>query len=265
MEIGVSTATLFLRAYNEDALPMLDELDSRIVEIFLESFCEYTEEYANVLKSRLGGLKVHSVHTLNTHFEPQLFSANDRARGDAIKIFTDVLKAAKIIGATHYTLHGPMRFKKNTVFNRFDDYIKHFNILTDICEEYDVELCLENVEWAIYGQVGFFSKIKDQCPKLKTCLDIKQARISGYDYRDYLNEMGQRIKTVHLSDYDDNGKIVLPGKGNFDFKELFIRLKDNGFNGNMLIEVYKESFESLSEITTSLKYLRNLKSEVFGK
>lgn len=265
MEIGVSTATLFLRAYNEDALPLLDGIDSRIAEIFLESFCEYTEDYARLLKSRLGSLKVHSVHTLNTHFEPQLFSINERARGDALKFFTEVVKSAKIFGADYYTFHGPMRFKKNSVFNRYDEYVKRFNVLTDICNEYGLKLCLENVEWAIYGSVGFFDKIKDRCPELMTCLDIKQAKISGYNYRDYISEMGERIKTVHLSDFDENGKIVLPGYGKFDFKELFERLRDYGFNGNMLIEVYKESFNDVKEISQSLKYLRNIKSEVFGK
>ena len=50
MEIGVSTATLFKRQDNEDALVTLDKLDARVCEIFLESFCEYNEEFGNLLK-----------------------------------------------------------------------------------------------------------------------------------------------------------------------------------------------------------------------
>ncbi len=264
MEIGVYTATLFGREYNENALKILDDIDARVCEIFLETFCEYKTEYAELLLKNLGNLKVHSVHTLNTHFEPQLFSTNERALGDAMAIFEDVLKSAQILGATNYTMHGLIHIKKGSRFEDYARYANAFNDMISLCEKYGVELCIENVEWAIYGKVGFFDKVKKLSPKLKTCLDIKQARISGYDYRDYLSEMGDSIKTVHLSDVDENGKICLPGRGTFDFRELFARLRDVGFCGNMLIEVYKDSFSDYEEIANSLGYLRNIKSEVFG-
>ena len=60
MEIGVSTATLFMRAFNEDALPVLDELDARVVEVFLESFSEYSESFGRLLAEKKGSLRVHS-------------------------------------------------------------------------------------------------------------------------------------------------------------------------------------------------------------
>ena len=41
MEIGVSTASLFKRQYNEDALITLNEIDARVCEIFLGTyFCK---------------------------------------------------------------------------------------------------------------------------------------------------------------------------------------------------------------------------------
>ncbi len=265
MEIGVSTATLFGREYNETALTILNKINSRVTEIFLESFCEYKTEYAKKLLETLGDLKVHSVHTLNTHFEPQLFSVNKRAYDDALLIFEEVLKCAQILGAKNYTMHGRIRIKKGTEFNNFSEYGKYFSYLTDLCKKYGVELCIENVEWAFYGKVGFFKGVKEFATDLKSCLDIKQARISGYDFRDYISDMGNSINTVHLSDHDEKGRILLPGKGKFDFRELFNRLNDVGFNGNMLIEVYKESFSDYDEVVESLEYLRNLKREVFGK
>ena len=56
MEIGVSTASLFMREYNEDALPLLDKSDARVVEVFLQGFSEYKKEFGELLKSRLGNL-----------------------------------------------------------------------------------------------------------------------------------------------------------------------------------------------------------------
>lgn len=256
MKVGVSTASLFGREYNEDALVTLDKLGAGVVEIFLESFCEYKEEYAKLLKSRLGGLKVHSVHTLNTHYEPQLFSSNDRSYSDAIKIFEDVLKCAKILEAPNNTFHGRIRIKRAN-FSNYEETGNYFNKMDDLSKKYGVSVCLENVEWAMYNQVGYFGKLMPYAPNLRACLDIKQARLSGYDYTGYLNEMAPRLNTVHVSDYDENGKIVLPGKGLFDFEKLIDELYVVNFDGAILIEVYKDSYRDLDELASSLEYMRN--------
>ncbi len=263
MEIGVSTATLFKRQYNEDALITLNEVDARVCEIFLESYCEYNEEYANLLKSRQGDLKVHSIHTLNTHFEPQLFSDNPRALKDAYGIMENCLKVANIVGAKNYTLHGIARFKKNILYNNYKKIGENMLKLKEFCDSYGVNLCLENVEWAYYNHVGFYNNIKEFCPNLKTCLDIKQARISGDSYIDYINEMGESINTVHLCDMRNDGTKCLPGKGDFPFEDLFKRLKDVNFNGSMLIEAYYEDYKEVNELKDSLNYLRELKYKIF--
>ncbi len=263
MEIGVSTASLFKRQYNEDALLTLNEIDARVVEIFLGTFSEYTTNFAKLLKERVGNLKVHSIHTLNTHFEPQLFGANERAIKDAEEIFESCLQSAQLLGAKNYTLHGIARFKRNVLYNDYEKIGEKMFYLQQICKKFNVELCLENVEWAYYNHVGFYSNIVKYCKGLKTCLDVKQARISGDSYKEYIKEMNASINTVHLSDVDENGKMCLPGKGIFDFEDLFKRLKDVNFNGNMLIEVYKENYNEISEIKDSLYYLRNLKEKIF--
>ncbi len=263
MEIGVSTATLFKRKFNEDALDVLNEIDAKVCEIFLCTYQEYTPEFAKILLERRGNLKVHSIHALNTHFEPQLFTDSPRAYVDAYKIMEDILKTANLLGAKNYTLHGIARFKRNAKYNNYSEIGAKMNDLKNFCSKFGVELCLENVEWAYYNQVGFYSQIEPYCKGLKTCLDVKQARISGDSYIDYINEMGSTINTVHLSDFNSSGKRCLPGKGEFDFEDLFKRLKDVGFDGAMLIEAYYEDYKEISEIKDSLDYLRNLKTKIF--
>ena len=78
MQAGVSTASLFMRKNNEDALPLLDSFGVKNVEVFLTSFSEYGADFARLLSSRKGNINVHSVHILNTEFEPQLFSGHPR-------------------------------------------------------------------------------------------------------------------------------------------------------------------------------------------
>ncbi len=257
-QIGISTASLFKRMYNEDSVRFLNESGVGCSEVFLGTYREYKTEYANLLNKNKGSLKIHSVHTLNTHFEPQLFSANPRALEDAYFIVEDVLASARILGAKYYTFHGVARIKRKIKYDNYSAIGEKFDMLTQKCAQYGVELALENVEWAYYNHPGFFSAIKEHSPAIKGTLDIKQARDSGDGYIPFLNEMGNDIVTVHVSDYDADGKLCLPGKGTFDFRELFKRLNGVGFDGAVLIEVYKENYQTLDQLIQSYEYLQNL-------
>lgn len=259
MKIGISTASLFMRMYNEEAVSYLNSEGVPVCEVFLGTFREYEPSYAKVLKKNKGKMEVHSVHTLNTHFEPQLFSGNPRAKEDAYAIVRKVLESAAILKAEYYTFHGQARIKKGVKYNDYRTISKDFEVLINCCEEYGIGLALENVEWAFYNAPGFFSAIRQGAPGLKGTLDIKQAWLSGYDYNDYLNEMGRDIVTVHVCDRDASGNICVPcERGTVDFKELFKRLDGIGFNGSVLIEVYKNNYSELPELIRSLDYLNNI-------
>lgn len=261
MKTGISTASLFLRYDNEDAVAVLDELGVGVAEIFLTSFTEYKPEFAELLKSRMGALNAHSVHILNTQVEPQLFNKHPRVREDSFAILADVMRSAQVLGAKHYTFHGTARFKKasrnpaNDNLPRMGECIREIG---EFCERFGVRLCLENVEWATYNRVGVFTKMKEYYPALQGVLDVKQARISGEGYLPYLREMGENIATVHLSDVDENGKMCLPGRGKTDFVTLLKALKDVGFDGPMLIEAYKDDYQKIEELKQSCNFLEEI-------
>ncbi len=263
MDIGISTASFFTRENNEDAVRTLDCLGARVTEVFLETFPEYEESFAKLLKERMGNLKAHSVHVYTMHYEPELFSDWERSYSVAENTYKKVLASAKILGADHYTMHGKARIKKKGNYDDYKSIGKRLEKLSEIARGYGVKLCLENVEWAYYNRVGFFKEVKKYAPDLKGVLDVKQARLSGQSYRDYIGDMGEDIETVHLSDIDSDGRIRLPGKGLFDFKDLFKRLGDAGFKGNMLIEVYAGDYGEKEELVESLDYLRELKEKIF--
>ena len=74
----------------------------------------------------------------------------------------------------------------------------------------------------------------------------------------YIKDMEGSISHVHLSDVTDTGRICLPGKGVFDFEECFHRLKDAGFNGAALIEVYAGDYGDYTELKQACDYLDEL-------
>ena len=261
MQTGVSTASLFLRENNEDALPLLDREGIRCAEVFLTSFSEYDKRFGAFLAERKGQVRVHSLHILNTQFEPQLFNMNPRVKADAYAWLKKAMEAGRELGAKHYTFHGIARIKRASRSGEKDNFSAWGKGLAEIdgfCRGYGIDLCLENVEWALYNRPGFFRSVLDYCPSLSGVLDIKQARISGFPYTMYLTEMAGRISHVHVSDVDNCGKICLPGKGIFDFSELLKRLNGAGFDGPLFIEVYKDDFKEAKELKESCDYLDEL-------
>ena len=254
MKVGISTATLFLRKYNEEALSLFDEWGIKETEVFLATFSEYEPTFAARLKEQKGSVRVHSVHMLNTQFEPQLYNDHPRAKQDAYFWLGKVMESARILGAECYTFHGLARLKR-TFRENFERAGTLTREIAQFCAGFGARLCYENVEWAFYNRPGVFGELKARCPALGGVLDLKQARISGYPYQDYLSEMGNAITHVHVSDYNDMGRMCLPGRGNFDFDELFARLRDVGFHGPLLIENYKDDYADLRELQRSYEFL----------
>ncbi len=261
IEVGISTASLFLRHNNEDALPLFDAWGIPCAEVFLTSFSEYEPDFARLLAQRKGKVRIHSVHVLNTQYEPQLYAEHPRVKADAYGWLGKVMASAKVLGAHNYTFHGIARLKR-TFRENLPRSAAETRKIYDVCAESGVRLCYENVEWTLYNHPGVFSELKKGCPGLGGVLDIKQARISGYDWREYLTEMGESLATVHVSDVTAEGKMCLPGQGVFPFEELFSRLADAGFGGAVLLENYAKDFTENGQLRAAYEYLAELSARV---
>ena len=251
MKIGISTASLFLRQDIEQAIVTIKELGADCTEIFFNTFYEYRPEFSEKLDVK--GIEVNSAH-INTHqIEHSLFNPYRRVRGDALYWIDQVMRSAQILGCKKYTFHGKVGKVEN-----IDGIVDYLRETVEFCARYGVSLCLENVHWSIYHKPKIFSYLKERIPSLLGVLDIKQAHRAGYSFKEYIDDMKGYISHVHVADMDEDGKLCLPGKGKVNFKDLFIRLKDAGFDGNVLIEVYKDDYGEISELKTSLEYLNEI-------
>ena len=262
MQTGISTASLFGRKVTEDALEFLSKNGVQTSEIFLESYCEYNKEFGALLKEKQGDISVHSMHVLTTQFEPQLYSIKERAKKDSLDILENALKAGEQVGAKYYTFHGGARFKKTPIVIDFDRVGKITQDIIDKCAKHSISLAYENVHWGYYNYVGFFNELRKHTVGLKATLDVKQARQSSIFYGDLIDEMNTDLVTVHLSDVDESGKMCLPGKGITDFKDLFSRLRDVGFDGALILEVYKNDFNSYDELFESMNFVKELSQKI---
>ncbi len=263
MKVGISSASLFGRFHTEDAVQKLNELKVDTTEVFFETFSEYTKKFGKKIKKMKGDIDVHSIHTLTTQFEPTLYSQNDRAQKESFDLLEGTLSAGEIIGAKYYTFHGVARVKRVPMTIDFDRVGRITNDIITSCKKHDMALAYENVHWAYYNYIGFFSELKKRCPDLKGTFDLKQARQSNINYREFIDEMKGDIVTAHLSDVKEDGKMCLPGKGTVDFDEMFSRLRDVGFDGALILEVYKNDFERLEELMESYYYIKEKAQKIF--
>ena len=256
MKIGISTASLFPEQHTEQAARTIKSLGAQAAEVFLSTFYEYRPEFAKALAPDLAGMDINSVHCMPLNFEPNLFNLTRRVRGDGYYWLDQVARSAQLLGCKNYTFHGFVRAGKGQ-----DDFAYIGERIAEahsFLQRYGVYLCIENTAHYLFNRPEVFKKIKNFCPDLYGVFDIKQARRSGYPYQMYLAEMAGAIAYVHVSDMDENGRTCLPGKGIYNFEEIFKQLKDCGFDGNILIENYRGDYEKAEELKLAMDYLNEI-------
>lgn len=260
MKIGISTASLFPEKHTEDAARIIKELGADTAEVFFSTFYEYRPEFSKALAPKIAGLNINAVHTVPLNFEGNLFNPTRRVRGDGYYWLDQVARSAQLLGCENYTFHG---------FTRAGNMVDDFNFIGERIAEahafargYGVNLCLENAAYYAFNRPDFFKKVKNYCPDLYGVFDLKQARRSGYPWQMYVAEMAGAIAYVHISDMDEKGRMCLPGKGIYDFVEIFKRLKGAGFDGNVLIEAYRGDYGEFAELKESVDFLKETADKV---
>lgn len=263
MQIGISTASLFPRYATEDALKKIMRSGAECAEVFFSTFYEYRPEFSKSFARDVKSFPVNSVHANSVNFEGNFFNPSRRVRGDGFYWLDQLCRSAQLLGCKNYTFHGFHRIASGGGRDNFDELASKLSEAAYFAQSYGVNLCLENVFWSLYNRPGVFGELKARIPVLQGVFDIKQARRSHYPYQAYLKDMSGSIAYVHLSDVDQNGKICLPGEGLYDFEEIFKMLKEEGFAGNILVEVYDGNYQSEEQLFRSVQYLKELAYKIF--
>lgn len=257
MKIGISTASLYGKMYTEDALEFFSKNNVDCCEVFLASFTEYTEKFGEKLKSVKGDVCVHSIHTLNSQFEGQLFSRSERQYRDAVEIFRSALRVGKMLDAKIYVMHGPQQMKYTKYVTNYEFFGNRTSELAKIAQEYDILLTWENVHWAHYNHPDFMKKLLPYCSENVGCtLDIKQAAQSDVLVDKYIDDMQGRIKNIHIVDFDELGNLVLPVTGFYDYESLFKKI--GGYDGTVMIEVYDGCYKDPKQLIESYNKFKTL-------
>ncbi len=255
MRIGISTANLYPMTI-EDTFAHLQGHGATETEVFLNTVSETTDSFITMMRERAdaAGLRIRSLHSYTSCFEPYLiFSQYERRFEDGLNVFAPIFQAAKTAGADYLVLHGD----REAGVLPAKQAIARFEKLYDLGQEYGITLLQENVVRFRACQTDYIRAMREQLgDKAQFVLDFKQCRRSGVAIPDMIDAMRGAIRHVHISDGTETEDCLMPGAGHEDFPRLLRLLKQSGFDGTLVIELYRRNFDKISEFSRGCETLR---------
>lgn len=257
MNIGISTGCLY-PMLTEECISVLTEEGFNLFEIFFNTFSELEDDYIDKIKYILDShnAKVISVHPFTSGYESYLlFSNYERRFIDGVNLYERYFHTAKRLGADKVILHGLRSDFKSSLTD--STYFERFRILSQRAKQYGVELLQENVNLFRSNSPEFIKNMSKAIPdSAKFVFDIKQALKAEISPYEMIDAMGKRLRHIHINDFSSDNKCVLPGKGCFDFEGFFNCINSVGYDGDIIIEVYRFSFDKIPELRKSYDFLK---------
>ncbi|MBN1967048.1 MAG: sugar phosphate isomerase/epimerase [Anaerolineae bacterium] len=234
--IGLSTGSLFPAYLTEDALNAAAQLGFSTVEVYLQTHGEYAPAFVAEVRRRLDslGLTVHSVHNDIRHFD--LWSAYARRADESHALFERLVDVAAAWNAQAITWHGT-RDPLDTP-DEFGRFAATVGTLAERAGSVGVTLTIENVRWCYVRGVEQIRHVRDTGLPLGFTFDPFQAAEAGQDPAAVVRAMGDRLTTVHLSDFGTGVIRHLPlGQGTLDWPVIFHALAEVHYQGPLIVEV----------------------------
>lgn len=258
MQTGISTACLYPMLL-EKSLSTLISMKFRNFEIFINTFSELGENYLSELKKLAdeSGSVIRSVHPFTSGYESfLLFSGYRRRFEDSLELYEKYFHACNILGANIMVLHG-RKCERCDITD--EEFFERYLQLYELGQSFGVTVAQENVNQFCSDDPAFIRKMRKACGnKCAFVLDIKQAVRGGEDPFEMCNAMGKKICHVHINDNNKASDCLLPGFGKMDYSRLIGDLKRFGYDGSLIIEVYRKSFRTLDDLLLAKKTVENL-------
>lgn len=257
MKVGASTANLY-PALTEEALDSLLRMGFRELEVFVNTDAEIAPAYIRGLRRRAdeAGARICAMHPFLSGMEPYLlFSAYERRYQDGLRYYARLFEATAELGASFMVMHGD---KADGVLP-VEESIARYEGVYDLGRTYGVTLAQENVVRFRAGDIAYLSAMRRQLgDKAHFVFDAKQARRCGYTAAQVIAAMGGSIAHVHISDADEAHDCLLPGRGREDLRALLSLLARTGFDGSLMIELYRTNFETDEDLCQGKQVIEKL-------
>lgn len=254
LRAGVSTACLYPENL-EEAFLSLAVRGIKTAEIFVNTDSELHDPYlSEMLAVKRGyGIEVVSVHPFTCGIEPMMFfTGYERRVKDMLDYYKHFFEYMNKFGAKYFILHG----NKNENPFPDDGYFERYGRMQETAGSFGVCVLQENVSRCTAGALDFLIKMKKALgDKAMFVLDTKQAHRAGGDPIEYVRYLGNNIKHVHFSDFGKAGDCLKFGCGEYDNITFFTELKNCGYKGDIIIELYKRNYKDKDDLAENYKSL----------
>ena len=194
--------------------------------------------YSDLLKwSKTYGLGLWTYHLPFLPFA-EIDISNKNVSKKTVEYFTEIIKKATDIGVNKFVIHPSgepildversekLKTAKESLYN-----------LAEIASNYGAVIAVEDLPRTCLGknstEINDLISVND---KLKVCFDTNH--LLNENIVDFVNSVGDRIITTHVSDYDfTDEKHWLPGEGKIDWQALLTALKGINYCGPWLYEL----------------------------
>jgi len=246
MLAGISTAC-FYPQHTEEALRDIARMHPQCVELFLNCLEEMQQPLLGEMQAiaKSNGVRIHSLHPYTSGMEPlYFFTKYPRRQKEGRDFYKRYYEAANILGADIVVFHGGIRHLPMEQ----EEYFERFSLLWEDARAQGISLCHENVVRCVGYCPAFFENMKKCIPGAEFVFDVKQAVRAGEDVYHFADAMGGALRHIHLSDHSGEGDCLIPGQGTLDIHKLLTTVRKNGFDGSVVVELYRENFRDIVEM-----------------
>lgn len=258
MAFGISTSCLY-PVNTELALEELGKRGIKTCEVFLNSISETTPEFVKILNKIKNeyGTRITAVHPFSSFSETfMLFGEYERRYLDVVEFYKNCFEVTAMLGADISIIHGMRRHGKLP----HEIYFERFAGLIEEGKKHGVRVAQENVNGHFSADPSFLRSMKAALGKdFNLVFDIKQAVRSGNEPFSFAEEFKKDIIRVHVSDNNSESDCLPPGTGSFDFERFFSIMDSVNYEGDYIIELYRDGFGEIEELKSSFEYLQNYK------
>ena len=260
MKAGVSSACLYPQLL-EKSVEDIAKNGIKNTEIFINTDSELEDDYLKELKKLLDfyGTKCISVHPYTCAIEPMMFFTNyERRLNDALIYYSKYFKAMNILGANILVFHG----NKGAVPVDENLYFDRFFKLSELGKQYNIIVAQENVARCQCNNVEFMINMVNQLgDNARFVIDLKQAIRSGIEIFDIIDKVGSNIAHIHISDHNSTHDCLPLGSGDLNVPLLLNALKSKSFDGAIMLELYRNNFETIQQLKDNYTYLNSIITE----
>lgn len=258
MKFGASTAC-FYPLETEKALDKVIDLGFKRAEIFFNTVSELDDSFVTEMKKKAdaNGVTITSIHPFSSALENTcIFGEYQRRYDDYIGLYQKHFHASALLGAEFVVIHGAIEKAKRPLPS--EHYFDRFASLVELGKREGVTVCQENVHRFRSQSIDFCKSMRDYLKDdFNMVFDIKQSIRAGYEPKKFYNEFKNDIAHIHISDNCPTKDCMPPGRGEFNFKELFETMNSVNYDGSYIVEIYSKGYDVERELAFSKRFLNN--------